>query len=70
MLKLIEPNMVQGYKGRMLKTRFNNVPKRFLKMLLDGGQWDSTQSAFRLIILKHLLDLFIYKYQDQFSKFL
>lgn len=66
MMKLIEPNMVQGYKGKMLKTRFNNIPKWFLKMLLDGGQWDSTQSAFRLIILKYILNLFIYKYSDQF----
>lgn len=62
--------MVQGYKGKMLKQRFNSIPKHYLKMLLDGGQWDSTQSAFRLIILKYLLKLFIYKYQDQFQKFL
>lgn len=62
--------MVQGYKGPMLKTRFNKIPKHYLKMLLDGGQWDSTQSAFRLIILKYILNIFIYKYRDQFSKFL
>lgn len=54
--------MVQGYKGSMLVNRFGAMPKDWLKMLLDGGQWDSTQSYLRLIILKYLLRLFIFVY--------
>ena len=59
-IKMVEYGFIHGYAPNLLKKRFNNFDKKWLKCPLDGGRWDSNQHQGRLVVvLRALLKSFV-----------